>query len=264
MAVGAGTGGAETAFMNPAEFANIAQCEEHLWWYRGMRYIVCRMLEPYVAGRRISRVLEAGCGTGYFSHFLHREYGWPMVSLDISAEGLRYARSIGAEQPIQGDVRDLPFADGSFDLAISMDVLAHVPRGEEQRAASELVRVLAPDGLLVVRTAAFDWLRSRHSQLVSERQRFTRRRLTELFRAAGLAPDRVTYANSLLLPVAVAKFRVWEPLLNKAAASGIEPLPPWLDRVLYRLLSLEAAWLGGGHNLPVGQTLVLLARKARA
>ncbi len=53
-----------SALMNPAEFANIRQCEEHFWWYRGMRAILFRMLQPHLAGRQIDRALEAGCGTG--------------------------------------------------------------------------------------------------------------------------------------------------------------------------------------------------------
>src|SRR5205085_1914068 len=51
--------------MNPAEFANIRQSEEHFWWYRGMRRILFHMLEPFLAVRTIDSALEAGCGTGY-------------------------------------------------------------------------------------------------------------------------------------------------------------------------------------------------------
>ena len=56
-----------TSPMNPAEFANIANCERDFWWYRGMRKILFRMLDRHLAGRRIGRALEAGCGTGYLS-----------------------------------------------------------------------------------------------------------------------------------------------------------------------------------------------------
>ena len=35
-----------------------------------MRQILFRMLEPHLAGRKIGRALEAGCGTGYFSYLL--------------------------------------------------------------------------------------------------------------------------------------------------------------------------------------------------
>ena len=250
-----------TGFMNPAEFANIAKSEEHFWWYRGMRTILFSMLDPCLAGRSIGRVLEAGCGTGYFAHLLETERGWPVVPMDYSWHGLRYARQMGLERAVQGDIMRLPFADGAFDLVMSVDVLAHLPRGEEQVAARELARVLAPGGLLVVRTSALDTLRSRHSQFAFERQRFTRRRLMASMAGAGVRALRCSYVNSLLLPVALAKFRVWEPLLRKPPASGVEPVAPWLDKLLYAPLALEAAWLGAGHNLPAGQSLVLIGEK---
>ncbi len=58
------------------------------------------------------------------------------------------------------------------------------------------------------------------------------------------------------------KFRVWEPLLRRPPASGVEPVPPWLDRFLYSALALEARFLGAGGSFPVGQSLVLIGEKA--
>jgi SAM-dependent methyltransferase len=250
-----------SGLMNPAEFANIAHSERDFWWYRGMRAILMRTLDPYLAGRRVGRALEAGCGTGYFSRLLQTERRWPMIPLDISAAGLRYARRMGVARPVQGDVRSLPFGDACFDLVLSVDVLAHLPRPQEQDAAREMARVLAPGGLVAVRTAAFDFLRSRHSQFAFERQRFTRRRLVDLFTGAGLRVLRCSYANSLLLPVAAAKFRLWEPLLRRRPASGVELIPRWLDRLLYAALATEAAWLGRGRDLPAGQSLILIGER---
>jgi SAM-dependent methyltransferase len=251
-----------SGLMNPAEFANIAHSERDFWWYRGMRGILLRTLDPYLAGRSIRRALEAGCGTGYFSRLLQTERRWPVVPMDISADGLRYARGMGIERPVQGDVRSMPFEAGTFDLVFSIDVLAHLPRPDEQSAAREMARVLTPGGLVAVRTSAFDFLRSRHSEFVFERQRFTRRRLMELFTAAGIRVMRCSYANSLLLPLAAVKFRLWEPLLRRRPASGVEPLPGWLDRMLHGTLAAEAAWLGHGGNLPVGQSLILIGQRA--
>ena len=64
-----------------------------------------------------------------------------------------------------------------------------------------------------------------------------------------------------LLPVALAKFRLWEPLTHAPLASGVEPVPGWLDSLLYACLSLESAWLGAGRNLPLGQSLILIGEK---
>jgi SAM-dependent methyltransferase len=250
-----------SGLMNPAEFANIRQSEEDFWWYRGMRSILFRVLEPHVAGRRMGRALEAGCGTGYLTHLLQRERGWPIVPLDFSSDGLHHARELGVRNPVQGDIRCLPFDDGAFDLVLSLDVLAHLPRGEEFRAARELVRVARRGGLVVVRTSALDILRSRHGEFAFERQRFTRRRLMELFAGSGIRVLRCSYLNTLLMPIALLKFRVWEPLLRKAPQSGVQPVAPWLDRLLFAPLAVEAAYLGAGRNLPSGQSLLLIGEK---
>ena len=99
-------------FMNPAEFANIRRSEEDFWWYRGMREILFRMLEPHLAGRGIGRALEAGCGTGYLSQRLQRERGWPIVPLDYSGDGLRYGRELGVGNRCRATSVPCPSATG--------------------------------------------------------------------------------------------------------------------------------------------------------
>jgi hypothetical protein len=73
--------------------------------------------------------------------------------------------------------------------------------------------------------------------------------------------ERCTYANSLLMPVALAKFRIWEPLTHQVPASGVEPVGPLLDRLLGAPLQVEAACIGAGLNFPLGQSLVLIGNK---
>lgn len=247
--------------MNPAEFANIARAEEGFWWYRGMRYILSRFLDPLTAGRPLHKVLEAGCGTGYNALELEKRKGWQVFPLDLQMEGLAYARSMGLARLVQGDVAELPFRSGSFDAVVSLDVIVHFPRGAEDRPVAEFTRVLAPGGLLVLRVSALDVLRSRHSQFTSERQRFTKKRLTELAARHGIRVLRCTYANTILFPVALAKFRVWEPLTRQAPQSGVQPGAGWLNRMLKLPLDAEGAWVGAGLDLPVGQSLILAGEK---
>ncbi len=252
---------AERASMNPAEFANIARCERDLWWFRGQRRILDSLLGPILRGRTIVNVLEAGCGTGFQSQEFASQYGWRMFPLDLDAEGLRFARSAGVERPAQADIARLPFSSGCFDAVVSLDVLVHFPPGSEVDALRELVRVLRPGGLLILRVSALNALRSRHSMFAHERQRFTRRRLMEAVSAVGVRTLRCTYANGLLLPVALFKFRVWEPLTNQPPASGVAPVPGWLDSMLYTPLRAESALIRSGVDLPLGQSLLLIAEK---
>lgn len=250
-----------TAMMNPAEFDNIARAEDAFWWYRGMREIMFGLLDPIAERRTFHSVLEAGCGTAHFARQLAERYDWPMTALDLGWEGLEHGRRIGVEQLTQGDIQALPFRDASFDALVSMDVIAHMPRGDEHRPMREFHRVLRPGGLLALRTSALDILRSNHSEFVHERQRFTRSRLVHLADGTGFRVLRCTYANTVLTPVALAKFRVVEPLLGGKPDSGVRPVAPWLDRLLHTPLRAEAWLLPKGVNLPIGQSLILLAER---
>ncbi|MGB9606893.1 MAG: class I SAM-dependent methyltransferase, partial [Bryobacteraceae bacterium] len=159
--------------MNPAEFHFLAHAEREFWWFRGMRRIMFSMLDPLARIRRIERVLEAGCGTGHFANLLEQRYGWRVVPVDLAREALEYGRRMGVSRLVQADIARLPFSTDSFDAVFSLDVLVHFPRDQEGPAVTELVRVLKPGGLLVLRTAALKLLRSRHSQFTGECQRFT-------------------------------------------------------------------------------------------
>lgn len=227
-----------------------------------MRAILLAMMQPFLEERRIGRALEAGCGTGYFSRWLQTERDMPVIPMDFSREGLRYGAAMGLQSASQGSILQLPFASGAFDLAMSFDVLQQFEPGVERRAFAELSRVLVRGGLLALRVSALQALHSRHSDFVCERQRYTRRRLRALAEEAGIRVLRCTYANTLLMPVALAKFRLWEPLIRKPVETGVEPAPPWLDRLLYLPLAWEAAWLGSGRDLPLGQSLILIGEKA--
>lgn len=246
--------------MNPAEFDNIARAERDFWWYRGMKEILFRAVDPIQLPKG-AQVLEAGCGTGYMSKVLAERYSWRMIPLDLGREGLEYARGYGLDRLVQGDITALPFAVAAFDGLVSLDVVVHLPRGGEGAALSEFARVLKPGGLLVLRVSALDILRSRHSEFAHERQRFTRPRLIQGAEAAGFAVARITYLNSLLLPVSLFKFRIWEPLTRAPAATGVSAVPGWLDRTLYLALKGEAAWVGLGGSFPAGQSLLLVAQR---
>jgi SAM-dependent methyltransferase len=246
--------------MNPAEFPNIAAAEEYLWWYRGMREILFQQLDAYA--RAGQRVLDAGCGTGALAEQVAARYRWRVTAVDENPAALTWLtrRAVPA---VQGDITCLPLAAGCCDAVLSMDVLIHLAPGAEERAMAEFARVTQPGGLLVVRVAALDWLRSRHSIFIDEKQRFTRGRLLGLAERTGWRPLRCTYLNSLALPLAAFKFRVWEPLFDRAPRSGVSAPPDWLNRALLGGLRLECGWLARGRSLPLGQSLLLLAERAR-
>lgn len=98
------------------------------------------------------RVLALGSGTGEELETL-RAYGFRPTGFDRSRAMLDIARD-NAQGPLcQGDVRALPFTDGSFDAVFSVAAFAHLPRSGMPGAFAEAARVLRPGGafLLVTR-----------------------------------------------------------------------------------------------------------------
>ena len=102
------------------------------------------------------RVLEVGPGTGYYSLDVARQIA-PEGRLDVVDlqqpmldELMRRAAKLGAANVVatQGDARDLPFPDASFDVAFLVATLGEIL--DRDRALGELHRVLKPGGRLVV------------------------------------------------------------------------------------------------------------------
>lgn len=100
-------------------------------------------LHEHLSRLRGGRVLDAGCGTGmYVPDTLTRAS--EVVALDIAHN--RLGNVDRRAHRVCGDVQTLPFPDATFDAAMAMHMLYHVP--DIALGASELRRVLRPDGVL--------------------------------------------------------------------------------------------------------------------
>jgi len=92
-----------------------------------------------------SKVLELGCGTGYFTHELV-DTGAEITAIDISPELLEEARKEFKALNVEFKVDNayaMSFADEYFDHVVGSSVLHHL---EISEALSEIFRVLKPGG----------------------------------------------------------------------------------------------------------------------
>jgi SAM-dependent methyltransferase len=92
-------------------------------------------------------LLDAGGGTGRVSSRLKQQIGKVVVS-DLSLPMLRQAMSHRGLAPVRAHSEKLPFADRVFDRALVVDAIHHFQN--PARVLSELMRVLAPGGRLVI------------------------------------------------------------------------------------------------------------------
>jgi SAM-dependent methyltransferase len=95
-------------------------------------------------------MLEIGSGRGGLLDALHRR-GLDIVGIDTSAARVAEAKARYGDLPLRATSGvALPFADASFDVVLSFDVLEHIPDTDGHLA--EVRRVLKPGGWYLLQT----------------------------------------------------------------------------------------------------------------
>lgn len=134
--------------------------------YYERRYQEFLTLVDLLPQKKYAKILEIGCGIGYYSAFL-AQIADEVIATDLevtnpktNSPGLQITRdflsklNISNVTVMHASAVDLPFNDNTFDLVFSSHVLEHVP--DIKKALSEIYRVLKPGGInfCVVPTAA--------------------------------------------------------------------------------------------------------------
>ena len=103
------------------------------------------------------RILDVGCGFGLFAaYFGQTQPRRRIVGVDPSARRIAIARDVAGRLGLHehafvvGDVRDAEI-EGPFDAAYVLDVMHHLPTGDQRRVLERLRSVLAPGGMLLLK-----------------------------------------------------------------------------------------------------------------
>lgn len=95
-------------------------------------------------------VLDVGCGAGYGTSMLANVASMA-VGVDVDSSIIEHARSLYPLPKFgKGDIMNLPYGKGVFDLVYCFEVIEHV--SDYKRALSEFSRVLKKQGKVIIST----------------------------------------------------------------------------------------------------------------
>lgn len=144
---------------------------------------------PYIKPHHA--VLDVGCGPGTISaDFAELTTSGTVTCLDSSDSVLETARTNFSERGlanaefVAGDVGNMPFADGTFDVVHAHQVVIHLP--DPERAMREMRRVLKPGGVLACKDMILSSM-AYHPRLRG--MDAWHRALASTMRAVGADPD---------------------------------------------------------------------------
>ena len=250
---------------DPYFFDRLAQVEDRHFWFRARNQLVLGL------ARRISSssnpcdlVLEIGCGTGNVLRVLERAFpNSKLVGLELWRDGLRHARTRSGALLVEADIRHSPFGK-QFDLVGMFDVLEHIAENKE---TLRLVHsTLRPRGKLLLTVPAHQSLWSYFDEAAFHCRRYSADGLRRKLEGAGFEVEFLTQFMACLFPI-VWSYRKLNGLRGNTRSAQKRSseefrIVPGVNRVLGGLLNLEAKWVCGGHSLPIGTSLVAIARKA--
>jgi 2-polyprenyl-3-methyl-5-hydroxy-6-metoxy-1,4-benzoquinol methylase len=195
------------------------------------------------------RLLDIGCSTGLFLKAA-RAIGWAGQGLEYSPDSSRIAREVEGLNVKTGELTEDTYAPHSFDVVTMWDVIEHVP--DPRRTLQLISRIVAPGGLLVLKTPDADGLFPRWSLMLAARLRYWRhaeppghlfqfstRTLSAMAEAAGF---EVLARHSQRIPVTYSfgPASAWFRSLKWAAYCAIFVPLAWIG-----------PWLGSGDDIVI-------------
>ncbi|HKY22380.1 MAG TPA: methyltransferase domain-containing protein [Vicinamibacterales bacterium] len=189
------------------------------------------MLHRFLAPGPQDVILDLGCGSGRFSVWM-RDSGAHPIGIDTGTFFAAEARA--AVDLVVGELRQMPFGDGSVNKAYSIDVLEHLSEDGVDAMLQEVARVLKPGGSLFVYTHVMQLspLAPVLNAIARLARALERRGLSDLTIERLRPTDHLNPLRSRehLEQVAarsgfrVARFRYYTPILSRIAESLLVPV----------------------------------------
>ena len=232
----------------------LLEADDSHWWFRCKGAFVAGAIRRNLrAGELGARLIDIGGGAGGVTATV----GWPadrLLVLDGSPRLAATALHRHGAPAVAARVDQVPAADGSFGVALLLDVIEHLD--DPVATLCEARRILAPNGLLVVNVPAHPRLWSGADEALGHIRRYTRPLLAEHLAAAGF---ELTWSSHVFSWLVVPVWLRRRMATTEQSKLGLDETGPVIDRVALLLARLERVAVA--HvSLPIGTSIIATAR----
>jgi len=132
-------------------FGEEAVSGDQFWWNEAHQRMYAAFCERFIIGKS-GRLLDVGCGLGFFVKALESFQDWQAVGCEISAAAVHFARTtLGLNNVMCLDrTGELAFPPNYFDVVTLWDVLEHLPCPDP--LLGNVCSILKEDGWLFLHT----------------------------------------------------------------------------------------------------------------
>lgn len=225
--------------MNRQFAEQYGELQQWHWWFRGRQRILEATLRRKLNGHPCQRIVSVGSGPLEGLRWLTPLTGPDGCVVGLDAEPFYAGSADERLSYVVGRLEAAPFAGGSFDVVMALDVLEHLD--DDAAGLREAARLVRPGGLLVVTVPALPSLWGGQDVVSEHRRRYTRTGLRHTFARACLPDPYITYFNMLLLPP-IAAIRWTRRLLGLSERSRSDfqdTRPGWINNILTRVFACE-------------------------
>lgn len=192
------------------------------------------------------RIIELGCGNARLARQLLDTYPTSHVT-GLEVDERQHAKNLAAPQErlsfVAAGAQAVPFPDASFDLALMLKSLHHVPLRLLDQALSEVARVLCPGGLLYVSEPVYDGPLNEIVRLFNDEGKVRAAAQAAMDRALAHGPWQQVAERRFDMPVHYADFNEFEQRMMR---------PTFADHALTDELIQRVATAFAPHCGPEG------------
>lgn len=189
------------------------------------------------------RIIELGCGAAYLSRKLLAAYpGCSVTGLEV--DQAQHAKNLAAPPTpgldfIAAGAQAIPFDNDSFDLALMLKSLHHVPLDALDEALAETRRVLKPGAHLYVSEPVYAGALNEIVRLFNDEQAVRRAAYQALQRAIAGGGWRPVLEHHFVMPVRYADFDDFERRMTGVTYADRRFSPDMRERVRERFDALQ-------------------------